>query len=395
MKNRKKNVFALALVVVMALAMTVPLASAAGTKTYSFNLTDIPQNQWDGARKEILLHVTQGDETRDITIPAKTEGMGHAVQMGLSVYENGTKTDRTMDITLVPTRLLSEALGINIDWNSETASVEFDTYKGHISIPVGATSITMPDGSTWQETTYTYPDGSPIQLAMVRNQESRTYLPIRAFSSIAFQESRWDWHDAARLEGWVTLPESEMQWTDEQKTKLETVWKNGVASNIAYLPHTAKVLKETGAMKRSDGRGLVINPQDVNSATVGVTKGYERNEIWITGLDTVIGMNPDVQDQDYLKILKAILLDIVPDESDARAIGQMFDEVEKYQCALNAAAVNGASEAELDAIIDEYNKVTNTALVNGEWVDLPIEYNSVVLQWHKDWKGLYVSITKK
>ncbi len=392
MREKRNRIFAMMLAVAMVFTVAIAPAHAAGTKTYSFNLTDIPQNQWDGARKEILLHVTQGDETRDITIPAKTEGMGHAVQMGLSVYENGTKTDRTMDITLVPTRLLSEALGINIDWNSETASVEFDTYKGHVSIPVGATSITMPDGSTWQETTYTYPDGSPIQLAMVRNQESRTYLPIRAFSSIAFQESRWDWHDAARLEGWVTLSESEVQWTEEQKTKLETVWKNGVASNIAYLPHTAKALKETGAMKRSDGRGLVIDPQDISSGSIGVGKGYERNELWITSLDTVIGMNPDVKDQDYLKILKAILLDIVPDESDASAIGEMFEEVHYGLIALRET-VEGSPEgnealAKLDAL---YNRTW----AGDEPTYLPTEYSSVATQWTYDWKGYVLHIYKK
>lgn len=227
--------------------------------------------------------------------------------------------------------------------------------------------------------------------------DGTTYLPVRAISQALEKEVTWDGNTNTVYIGEVpagaivTLPESEVQWTDVDIRRLDTVWKRGMAANIAYLPHTAKVLKETGAMKNSDGWDLVIDPQDISTGSIGVGKGYERNELWITSLDTVIGMNPDVQDQDYLKILKAILLDIVPDESDAVAIGEMFDEVEKYQCALNAAK----TEAEQDVAIEMLHALKNNNLVDGEWTNLPIEYNSVVLQWHKDWKGLYVSITKK
>jgi len=380
----KKKCLTLTLALALVLSLGVTAFAAEGTKTYSFNITAISQEQWDGARKEILLHVTQGGETRDITIPAVTEGMGHAVLTGLPVYENGEKTDCALGITLVPVRLLSESLGIPIDWNSEKGAVEFDTYKGHISIPLGATSITMPDGSAWRETTYTYPDGSPIQLAMMRDQEYRTYLPIRAFSSIAFEESRWDWQDTARLEGWITIPEtnSKVEWTEEQKELLGYVWDIGSTGNIQYLPHTAKVLEETDASIMGGGDGLKIIPEDIVTNNGIFIRSGDNGELWIGGLHNFIGMEPEVKDQDYLKILKAVLLDVVPDESDALAIGETFEKMHEY--ALISHGKTNGTDAEIDAAAQAL-----------EELETHKEYNSVNIEWHDDWMGYYLSIKKK
>lgn len=384
---KKNRIIAMMLAVVMVFTLAIVPASAEGTKSYTFNISDIPQNQWDAARKRILIHVTKGDQTYDVTIPDSTEGMGHAVLMGLPIYENGVKMENQdpLGITLVPVRLLSETLGIPIDWNGEKGTVEFDTYKGHISIPIGAISITMPDGSTWQETTYAYPDGSPIQLAMLRGQENRTYLPIRAFSSIAFEESEWNWHNTAYLEGWITIPEtnSKAEWTEEQKQLLDYVWNVGSTGNIAKLPNTAKVLEETGADAGNFRGSLQIEPQDiVTGNSISIKRGNLDNELWIQGLHNFIGMHPEVKDQDYLKILKAVLLDIVPDENDALAIGEVLDEVEKY-----AAVAGNPNTPEEEADV--------AGNIAAEMISKEYEYNSVIVQWHRDWMGQYVSITKK
>lgn len=367
-KNNVKTMLALVLALSLFLGLAVPVF-AAGTTTYTFNISDIPQSQWDAARKEILIHVEQDGVTRDITIPANAAGMGHATLTGLPIYENGVKMDKqpTMSITLVPTRLLSEALGIPITWNQEAQAVEFDTYQGHISIPVGATSITLPDGSIWQETTYTYPDGSPIQLALTRAQESRTYLPIRAFSSIAFEESTWDWSSPARLEGWVKLPKTTVGkegWTEEQKMGLKAVWESGITAHLEDLPNTSKAMEETGWEPRTYNETFLIEHPD-QAGSVGIIVGYSDGSIQLRNLHSVIGCNWDGKSE-YIKLVRAVLLDILPDEADANAIADKFNVLESlYPAYLNsedgsaeeAAAIKAINAAE-DEITGEYNSVS-------------------------------------
>ncbi len=221
--------------------------------------------------------------------------------------------------------------------------------------------------------------------------DGTTYLPVRAISQALEKEVTWDGNTNTVYIGEVpagaivTLPESEVQWTEEQKEQLTYVWA-GRVNTIVNLPHTAKVIEETGAYVphfSGDTHALAIDPQDITSGRIGVGKGYERNELWITSLDTVIGMNPDVKDQDYLKILKAILLDIVPDESDARAIGAKFDELEELYKPYIYSERGSAEETEAWNAIKAFEASFNA------------EYNSVRTEYTNDWRGEILHIYKK
>lgn len=325
-----KRMISLWMAALMVCTMLVVPAAAEDVE-YSFNLNDIPQKDWDNSRVEILLHVTTGfnsSTTKDILIPANKEGYGHASLMGLPVYENGVKTKRSMSITVVPVRLLSEQLNIPISWDQATQSVIIDSYRGKVTIPLGASEINLPDGTTFQETQYTYPDGSPIQLALNRAQESRVYLPIRAFSSIAFVSSRWDWSNAGRLEGWVTLDDGKMNTNKDWVG----VWnpETPFMEDMVNLPHIAAAIEETNASttKRGNSNYMTVRPADAET-TEYIFLSKVDGGIRIAGLQNYVGHRYESENPGYLKIIKGILDDFISDPEDVAAIYNMVEDVEK------------------------------------------------------------------
>lgn len=335
-----KKFMSVLLAIVMVLTMFVLPVNAAGTNNvkYSFNLSDIPQKDWDNSKVEILMHIKIGAEVVDCTIPANKEGYGHASLMGLPVYENGVKTKRTMPITVVPIRLLSESIGVPLSWDQTTQSVIIDSYRGKVTIPLGASVIDMPDGSSFKEEEYTYPDGSPIQLAMMRAQEGRTYLTVRSFCSIIFSDEDevvFDWSRPGRLEIWGTMPftlSSEKEWVGLNPI-LEKFGPS--MGNAAKLPHIAAAIEETNATVNGlgDYNYLTIRPEDAYTTNyIWVRHNVweeDTTEIEIIGLGSYVGMPYDSETPGYLKVVKAILEDLISDSQDVAAIYNMVEDAQK------------------------------------------------------------------
>lgn len=123
-------------------------------------------------------------------------------------------------------------------------------------------------------------------------------------------------------------------------------------------------MEETGWEPRTYNETFLIEHPD-QAGSVGIIVGYSDGSIQLRNLHSVIGCNWDGKSE-YIKLVRAVLLDILPDEADANAIADKFNVLESlYPAYLNsedgsaeeAAAIKAINAAE-DEITGEYNSVS-------------------------------------
>ncbi len=85
--------------------------------------------------------------------------------------------------TLVPLRVVAEALGCNVEWDNDTRSAKFVQGDVTAVITIGESYILVGDGVYNEE----FPIDSP---AIIRG--SRTMIPLRALSECFGYEVKWD-----------------------------------------------------------------------------------------------------------------------------------------------------------------------------------------------------------
>ena len=124
---------------------------------------------------------------QDNSAAIKTLGDNVALALGGNgIYYNREKHDidapafETGDRTLVPVRAISEAFGLQVDWDEATGTVTID---GKSKIVIGSTEMVLPDGSTY---TLDVP---------AETYNDRTFLPLRALcEQILGKVVTWDDH---------------------------------------------------------------------------------------------------------------------------------------------------------------------------------------------------------
>lgn len=267
-------------------------------------------------------------------------------------HPDGKKDSESMPITYVPIRRVANALGLAIDWNDETKNVVLDTPKGKIEFPVGATSITAPDGTTYEEQTYRFPNGDPINIVSMRN--GRTYVTVRFLSTFLMPDATFKWKGTKRLCIMGTL-----EGTAVEKpygiNKKYAAFRGDI--DLELLPTLMEVAKSVGA--EVDYSLLDLESIDKYGAT---------NRLHINadnGVISVSGYRPDAADEAQMKVLEAMLTDLINDADKDAIMATLRDTGVKLRDGWN----------EVDGISQEARNWRESAEKE------PITFNEVVLTW--------------
>lgn len=205
-----KKIVAALLAAIMTLSMSVTAFAAAPTNTsvekhYYMDLQSMTDQKFEDSSVDLEMYVNNkrtllkkdGDTCIDVYSIDETD-LGSAL---LFRYDpNGKLDSESMNVTYVPIRRVANVFadyGVKIDWNDKTKNVVLDTPKGRIEFPVGATSITAPDGTVYEEQTYRFPDGSPINITSARN--GRVYVTVRFISTFLMPDCTYRWKGTEKL----------------------------------------------------------------------------------------------------------------------------------------------------------------------------------------------------
>lgn len=204
--------FVLALSMMMSLCAT-PTFAADTTKHYTIDLNTATEREWNDCRVS-LSFLLNGNEKVNAFLgenysaeyqPYWNETMGYPVLLNYTIDET---TKQKMAITWVPIRLICDCLSTPIEWvpktDTEEAHAVITTANGPVKLYVNATQIEYTDDQgqvqVYEETTYRFPDNTPIPLCLVR--QNRIYVPVRAISTFLLDSSsvRFDWRRADYLQ---------------------------------------------------------------------------------------------------------------------------------------------------------------------------------------------------
>lgn len=203
MKKLTVSLLAFALICSMSNAFA---ANTGGEKHYEIDLEAVDEKTWNDSAVDIQMYVNgQNSYLRRDGITCADRGEGYQQydekDLGFPVlfrYDpNGKQDENSMNITFIPLRKIAQVLGCPIDWNDKTKNVVLDTPKGRIEFPINATSVTAPDGTTFSEETYKFPNGENINIVAVR--DNRTYVTVRFISSFMMPDATYKWKGTERL----------------------------------------------------------------------------------------------------------------------------------------------------------------------------------------------------
>ena len=234
--------------------MTTEASAAAPTKIisprpqrYTIDMTSISDQQMRDS--QVAIRFEFDDKT-----PVNIKGddyMGYPVLMNVPSLGG---------VTLIPIRLICEAIGVPVDWIP--ASEDDDAHAlikspdhGDVKLYMGATSIQAEDGTYYQETTYTFPDGSPIPLCLFRN--GRTYVPVRFITSFLVNNATFSWSQNMQLltiRGSLTEQEIDTPWEGKGVNyNIEIPLDNPIAN----MSNTAAVAEKYGYTPKTTTGGQV------------------------------------------------------------------------------------------------------------------------------------------
>ena len=363
----KKFVSAIMALTIMA-GLTIP-ASAANDNTtnsgkrYYIDLEMASDKEFEecGVELEFIINGKTTTIKADGTViksdgtTTKDDTLGNAV---LFDYRPNGKLDQdSMPITFIPLRLCVSAFadyGVKIDWDDTTKNVVLDTAKGRIQFPIGATSITAPDGTKYEEQTYRFPNGDPINVVSMR--ANRTYTTVRFLSTFLMPDATFKWKGTERLTITGTMEKSE----GVEKTygiNKNYMDKQGLV-DFESLPTLMEIAKSVGA--EVSYNVLKLESIDKYGGTNRLNIDAQNKEIRVSGYNDLGA------DESQLKVLEAMLTDLIND-ADKDAIMAMFKEIS-------------------DNLLVGYDKRKGITAEAQAWVDnfdknLVHTYNEVVLEF--------------
>lgn len=335
-----KKIVAALLAAIMTLSMSVTTFAAAPTNTsvekhYYMDLQSMTDQKFEDSSVDLEMYVNNkrtllkkdGDTCIDVYSIDETD-LGSAL---LFRYDpNGKLDSESMNVTYVPIRRVANVFadyGVKIDWNDKTKNVVLDTPKGRIEFPVGATSITAPDGTVYEEQTYRFPDGSPINITSARN--GRVYVTVRFISTFLMPDCTYRWKGTEKLtvDGIMdgTIVERTYGINENYVDSFEIDWPR--------LPNYTKAVSEsTLANGQSVERGASTAVSfEVDGVSMGLSFGYgsEYNPDEDSDVPALrISFEYTEVYDEQRTLIDAMLQDLICD-SDREVILGKLDEIQK------------------------------------------------------------------
>ena len=332
-KTRKKAV-ALMLTFAMALSMGTTALAASPTDSgpkYTINMEAITDQKMRDSQVAIRFAF---DNKAPITIKGD-DYMGYPILMNVPSLGG---------ITLIPIRLICEAIGVPVDWiPASEEDISHALIKspdhGDVKLYMGATSIQAEDGTYYQETTYTFPDGSPIPLCLFRN--GRTYVPVRFITNFLVDNATFGWSQNMQLltiKGSITEKEITSEW-DGIGVNTGIVWEP--EEPLENMPNTSEVVEKhnlTGIAKNEtiSYGGVSLYNNRINNGLVleGFDYSYNNKNAYVAS----IAMLKDVLDSESANAFVSWLEEL--DVLHRNAIDSAWDDV-KYQAAKEKMYAHG------------------------------------------------------
>lgn len=370
-KHRLRNIVSTMLLMALVMGLAIPALAAETDHRYGFDISAIPDDQWQQAQCEIHVILTEADGTESTTIIKAKEGYGSPVFLNAKVYDRTTGkavAGWSLSTYWVPARLFTEALGLGeIDWDSARRVATLETYRGTVDLQPDSTYVELPDGTKVVETEYTVgPDSQAIEV--VKNRNGRLYVPIRFWLNLCFQNAEFDWSRPGVLVVRATRPKAattptEVTWTGVRDLSKEMLW----LSSAKDLPHIAKAIEETHAIQWNYGDldTLAVRPADAISSGSIQLESYYGGELRITGLQSYLGIGSCAGGK---VLIRAILEDIVSDSSDINTIMSLIEQGDEVMKVYQGAEDNSQAEKK-------------TALKRLEELGTVYELNSVKVDW--------------
>lgn len=204
-----------------------------------------------------------------------------------------------------------------------------------------------------------------------------TYLPIRAIASALGKEVTWDGNTKTVYLGEV--PEGAIKdWVGVRDMK-EAVGSYVSTTGAKDLPHIAAAIKETNSRVGSYNGYLSIWPDDAGTSGKIYLETHQeddRSEIWITGLDEYFG-GWHCPSGNYLKIVRAMLEDLVSDSEDIEYVMSMVKEVNDLMAIPSADKTDDMRNRQ-----NEIRETTHTL-------------NTIVAEWGRSTQGWALAIYNK
>lgn len=380
----KNKMFSMLLVIAMVMSLFVVPANASAenketeTHRYGFDLAAIPEAQWNQQKCEIHVTLEEEDGTKTTTIIKEEGNYGSPVFLNAKVYDKTTGEElkgQTLSTYWVPARLFVEKLGLGpIEWDNERGVAVLETYRGTVDLKPDSTYVTLPDGTQIAEETYKIgPNQQNIEV--VKNRGGRLYVPARFWLTLCFESAEFDWHRPGVLYVTAKRPKAqsgEKDWVGV-RDMMEAIGSYTTTTGAKDLPHIAAAIKETDATVENYNGYLSLRPADVGNGTSGriyleTHNVDDRNEIWITGLNEYFMCAYKNPDGDYLKLVNAMLEDLISDNKDVESVMDMVKQMDaNYQLQGNVKA----DMSDRLAAVDSTDKI----------IENVHEFNTVVVQW--------------
>lgn len=335
-----KKIIAAILAATMLLSMSTTFAAktantSAPSTHYYMDLQAMTEQEYKDASVELQFFVN-GQQYN-----LRTSGMTYNPKLGGDVNEkdlgnallfrydpNGKLDQDSMNITFVPIRKIANILGLEILWNDETKNVVLDTPKGKIEFPVGATSITAPDGTTYEEQTYRFPNGDPINITSAR--DGRVYTTVRFISTFCMPDAKYDWYGTKRLTVTGTL-----EGTTPQKTPgVNTNYLNAGNGSMNWraMPNLMAALDGMNYEIDSDNtpglfsRGVFVNTTAASGVSCTLSILYASDPDYPDNVFKIEGYDYVEEYTKQLPVIEGALKDLVCD-ADREAIIGLLNQI--------------------------------------------------------------------
>ena len=343
-----------AVVIVVCTLLTTMTVAFAAEKKYTIDLQSVPDQQFYDSRCVIRFEL----EGRDPVVVKGDDNLGYPVLMNVKNLGG---------VTLIPVRAICEALGLEVGWQNATAEEAAHAListpnHGDVKLYSGATSITTDDGVTYQETTYTFPDGSPIPLVVFRN--GRTYVPVRFITSFVVENSSFAWTTNSTLiikGSMAEVAETEGAWNGVGVNH-QLEWMDN-ESALETMKNTAAVIEELGLAYKAEGNALAVEHVAIcnNIITDGlVLKGFSYSSVSRLNYAAAIAMLKDVLDAE-----------------SATALINWIEELDRlHQVYYNAKVGSEEEAAAKTALYAHGNKLWEATS--------PVKFGNVLVSWYED-----------
>ena len=340
--NKKNKIMALVLTMAMVFSMGTTVMAAnvdASAPKYTINMAAVTDQQMRDSQVSIRFEF----EGKEPVVIKGDDYMGYPVLMNVPSLGG---------VTLIPIRLICEAIGVPVDWVSATETDAAHALikspdHGDVKLYMGATSIEAADGTTYQETTYTFPDGSPIPLCMYRS--GRTYVPVRFITSFLVKNATFNWSQNMQtltIKGSLTEQAITNAW-DGVGVNINKFWDP--ENPLDGMPNTAAVGEKYG--NNAKGYGYAVAMDFVNVDTSIITDGLVLN-----------GFGYSSNEPDRYETAIAMLKDVLDAES-ASALIKWIEKLDSLNKELRRLIIEEDlyyGDAKYDSVVNEFETHAGT-----------------------------------